>query len=44
MGRIEAEMESGFEFPEGATPIADCSGLIPAWVHHFDLCSKGKIF
>src|SRR3989338_11506747 len=23
-----------FEFPEGATPIADCSGLIPSWVHH----------
>lgn len=25
-----------FEFPEGATPIADCSGLIPSWVHHLD--------
>jgi Fic-DOC domain mobile mystery protein B len=25
-----------FEFPEGATPIADCSGLIPTWVHHLD--------
>lgn len=23
-----------FECPEGATPIDDCSGLIPAWVHH----------
>jgi Fic-DOC domain mobile mystery protein B len=23
-----------FEFPEGATPILDCSGLIPIWVHH----------
>lgn len=23
-----------FEFPEGATPISDCSGLIPSWVHH----------
>lgn len=25
-----------FEFPEGATPLADCSGLIPNWVHHLD--------
>lgn len=25
-----------FEFPEGATPIDDCSGLIPNWVHHLD--------
>jgi Fic-DOC domain mobile mystery protein B len=25
-----------FEFPEGATPISDCSGLIPTWVHHLD--------
>lgn len=25
-----------FEFPDGATPIADCSGLIPNWVHHLD--------
>ncbi|MBI2743003.1 MAG: mobile mystery protein B [Chlamydiales bacterium] len=23
-----------FAFPEGATPIADCSGLIPSWVHN----------
>ncbi|NNM43541.1 MAG: hypothetical protein HKM07_04295 [Chlamydiae bacterium] len=22
-----------FEFPEDATPISDCSGLIPGWVH-----------
>ena len=28
MGRIKS-----FEFPEGATPIDDCSGLIPTWVH-----------
>ncbi len=27
-------MASFFEFPEGATPIMDCSGLIPTWVHH----------
>lgn len=27
-------MPERFEFPEGATPIADCSGLIPLWVHH----------
>ncbi len=26
-------MEERFEFPEGATPISDCSGLIPLWVH-----------
>ena len=26
-------MTGYFEFPEGATPIFDCSGLIPAWVH-----------
>lgn len=25
-----------FEFPEGATPIADCSGLIPTWVHNLN--------
>lgn len=25
-----------FEFPEGTTPIADCSGLIPSWVHHLN--------
>ncbi len=28
-------MPERFEFPEGATPIDDCSGLIPVWVHHF---------
>lgn len=22
-----------FHFPEGATPLSDCSGLIPSWVH-----------
>lgn len=27
-------MPERFEFPEGATPIGDCSGLIPLWVHH----------
>lgn len=27
-------MPERFEFPEGATPIGDCSGLIPVWVHH----------
>jgi Fic-DOC domain mobile mystery protein B len=26
-------MAEQFEFPEGATPISDCSGLIPTWVH-----------
>jgi fido (protein-threonine AMPylation protein) len=27
-----------FEFPEGATPLFDYSGLIPTWVHHlYDL-------
>jgi Fic-DOC domain mobile mystery protein B len=25
-----------FEFPEGATPIADCSHLIPRWVHTWE--------
>lgn len=31
-------MPEYFEFPEGATPIADCSGLIPLWVQHlYDL-------
>jgi len=25
-----------FEFPEGATPITECSGLIPTWVHHLN--------
>lgn len=25
-----------FEFLEGATPISDCSGLIPAWVHNLN--------
>ena len=28
------KMPERFEFPEGATPIDDCSGLIPVWVHH----------
>lgn len=28
------KMPERFEFPEGATPIGDCSGLIPLWVHH----------
>jgi len=26
-------MAEHFQFPEGATPISDCSGLIPTWVH-----------
>lgn len=31
-------MPERVEFPEGATPIADSSGLIPLWVHHlYDL-------
>ena len=30
------KMPERFEFPEDATPIADCSGLIPAWVHHLN--------
>lgn len=25
-----------FEFPEGVTPIDDCSGLIPLWVHNLN--------
>ncbi|MBA3721236.1 MAG: mobile mystery protein B [Parachlamydiaceae bacterium] len=29
-------MPECFEFPEGATPIGDCSGLIPLWVHHLN--------
>lgn len=29
-------MKERFEFPEGATPISDCSGLIPHWVHHLN--------
>lgn len=28
------KMPERFEFPEGTTPIGDCSGLIPLWVHH----------
>lgn len=28
------KMPERFEFPDGATPIGDCSGLIPLWVHH----------
>jgi Fic-DOC domain mobile mystery protein B len=32
------KMSKHFDVPEGATPIADCSGLIPLWVHHsYDL-------
>lgn len=32
------KMPENFEFPEGATPLSDCSGLIPLWVHHlYDL-------
>lgn len=27
------KMPERFEIPEGATPIDDCSGLIPVWVH-----------
>jgi len=27
-------VEQVFEFPEGATPIPDLSGLIPTWVHN----------
>jgi len=29
-------MAKHFEFPEGATPISDCSDLIPVWVHHLN--------
>ncbi|NGX46690.1 MAG: hypothetical protein K1000chlam3_00051 [Chlamydiae bacterium] len=29
-------MVESFEFPEGATPISDCSGLIPVWVHNLN--------
>lgn len=29
-------MSERFEFPEGATPIADCSDLIPVWVHNLN--------
>ncbi|MES2199402.1 MAG: hypothetical protein V4489_04465 [Chlamydiota bacterium] len=29
-------MSEYFEFPEGATPIADCSDLIPLWVHNLN--------
>lgn len=29
-------MPRHFEFPEDATPICDCSGLIPVWVHHLN--------
>ena len=36
-------MPERFEFPEGATPIGDCSGLIPVWVHHLhDLNQSGS--
>ena len=30
------KMPERFEFPEGATPVGDCSGLIPVWVHHLN--------
>jgi Fic-DOC domain mobile mystery protein B len=36
MGRIKALMIEKLEFPEGATPINDCSGLIPTWVHNLN--------
>ena len=37
MGSIELiSMEKHFKSPEGATPITDCSGLIPQWVHNMD--------
>jgi len=26
-------MVENFEFPQGATPLSDCSGLIPGWVN-----------
>lgn len=29
-------MPEQFEFPEGATPISDCSSLIPPWFHHLN--------
>ncbi|MBS4168731.1 ankyrin repeat domain-containing protein [Parachlamydia sp. AcF125] len=29
-------MAKHFDFPEGATPIDDCSGLIPSWVHNLN--------
>ncbi|HSX13710.1 MAG TPA: hypothetical protein VLE96_04730 [Chlamydiales bacterium] len=29
-------MPERFEFPEGAIPIGDCSGLIPVWVHNLN--------
>lgn len=29
-------MAKWLEFPDGATPLGDCSGLIPAWVHHLE--------
>lgn len=29
-------MGKSFEFPEGATPLFDCSGLIPLWVHNLN--------
>lgn len=36
MGRLENFMIEPFEFPPGATPILDCSGLIPIWVHNLN--------
>lgn len=35
-------MAKHFEFPEGATPIDDCSGLIPAWVHHLNDLNRAE--
>jgi fido (protein-threonine AMPylation protein) len=34
MGRIENFVANGFEFPEGATPISDYSGLKIPWVRN----------
>lgn len=35
-GKRKEFMTEHFVFPEGATPILDCSGLIPNWVHHIN--------
>jgi len=29
-------MREPFEFPEGATPLSDFTGLIPNWVHNLN--------
>ena len=34
------KMPERFEFPEGATPKDDCSGLIPIWVHHLHVLNR----